>query len=265
MEEIEPGTPLLDSGTYPALSEVAQLLTALHTQGTPDLAFPSVADRVAYLFASWARPRQSDPTLVALVPPELFDRGRRLALRLAEEPSPTVLLHGDFTPVNILDGGERRGLVAIDPAPCLGDPAFDAIDLLFWQVGDLDTISRRAELLAPAIGVDATRLLDWCTAFAGMAAGDLGGTGQRAEPPGTTGVNASGTPSALPPRRRRLSEKARGREWGPWIGPPLRIGSARRSTQSDRSRWRTSDPGRRPEFDKVFSIVLRRAIMQSLE
>ncbi len=184
MEEIEPGTPLLDSGTYPALSDVAQVLTALHTQSTPDLPFPSVADRVAYLFASWARERQCYPTQVALVPHELFDRGRRLALRLAEEPSPTVLLHGDFTPVNILDGGERRGLVAIDPCPTLGDPAFDAIDLLFWQAGDLDTIRRRAELLAPAIGVEATRLLDWCTAFAGMAAAYLEGTGQRAEPPG---------------------------------------------------------------------------------
>ena len=52
-----------------------------------------------------------------------------------------------------------------------------AIDLIFWQAGDLDTISRRAEMLAPAIGVDATRLLDWCTAFAGMAAADLEGTG----------------------------------------------------------------------------------------
>jgi streptomycin 6-kinase len=182
MEEIEPGTPLQDSGTYPALSDVAQLLTAIHTQGTRDLPFPSVADRVAYLFASWARERQSDPTQVALVPPELFDRGRRLALRLAQESSPTVLLHGDFTPVNILDGGER-GLVAIDPAPCLGDPAFDVIDLVFWQAGDLDTISRRAEVLAPTIGVEAARLLDWCTAFAGMAAMDLVGPGQRAEPP----------------------------------------------------------------------------------
>ena len=67
MEEIEPGTPLQESGTYPALSDVAQLLTGLHTQGTPDLAFPSVADRIAYLFASWARERQSDPTQVALV------------------------------------------------------------------------------------------------------------------------------------------------------------------------------------------------------
>jgi streptomycin 6-kinase len=184
MEEIEPGTPLQDSGIYPALGDIAQILTGLHTQGTPDRAFPSVADRVTYLFAAWARERQRDSTQVALVPDELFERGRHLALRLAEESSRTVLLHGDFTPVNILDGGERRGLVAIDPCPTLGDPAFDAIDLIFWRAGDRDTIIRRAKSLAPAMDVDATRLLDWCTAFAGMAAADLVRTGQRAEPPG---------------------------------------------------------------------------------
>jgi streptomycin 6-kinase len=184
MEEIEPGTPLQDSGAYPALNDVARILTALHTQAKLDRAFPSVAERVAYLFAAWARERKRDPTQVALVPGELFERGRRSAMRLAGEPSRSVLLHGDFTPVNILDGGEWRGLVAIDPCPTLGDPAFDAIDLLFWQAGDLDTIVRRAESLAPAIGVDPTRLLDWCAAFAGMVAADLEGTGQRAEPLG---------------------------------------------------------------------------------
>jgi streptomycin 6-kinase len=183
MEEIEPGTPLQESGTYPALGDLAELLTSFHTHGMPDLAMPSVTDRVVYLFAAWARERHSHPSQVALVSQELFDRGQRLALRLAAEPSPTVLLHGDFTPVNILDGGQGRGLVAIDPCPTLGDPAFDPIDMLFWQAGDVDTISRRAELLAPAIGVEATRLLDWCTAFAGMAAADLEATGQRAEPP----------------------------------------------------------------------------------
>jgi len=43
-------------------------------------------------------------------------------------------------------------LVAVDPCPTLGDPPFDAIDLIFWRAGDLDTISRRAEVLAAAIG-----------------------------------------------------------------------------------------------------------------
>jgi streptomycin 6-kinase len=92
-----------------------------------------------------------------------------LALRLAAEASSTVLLHGDLTPVNVLDGGER-GLVAIDPAPCLGEPAFDAIDLIFWRAEDADTIARRTRQLAPEIGTDSGRLLDWCFAFAAMTA-----------------------------------------------------------------------------------------------
>ena len=83
---------------------------------------------------------------------------------------PAVLLHGDLTPVNVLDGGAERGLVAIDPAPCLGDPAFDPVDLVSFHAGDVETIAARAEELAPAIGADAGRLLGWCVAFAGMVA-----------------------------------------------------------------------------------------------
>ena len=74
----------------------------------------------------------------------------------------------------MLDGGTQRGLVAIDPGPCLGDDlAFEAIDLLLWQADDVETIVARAEELAPVIDVDASRLLDWCTAFAGMTALEL--------------------------------------------------------------------------------------------
>jgi streptomycin 6-kinase len=113
-----------------------------------------------------------------LVSEDLYGRGRRLAARLAAEPPSTVLLHGDLTPVNVLDGGER-GLVAIDPAGCFGDPAYEAIDLLVWRAPDITTIEARAADLAPAIGVAEARLLDWCVAFAGMFAIDLAGPGQR--------------------------------------------------------------------------------------
>jgi streptomycin 6-kinase len=173
VEAIEPGTPLDVSATYPAAESVAELLTALHTEGRPDPSYPPLAHRVAYLFDSSAKLYDRDPKLAELIPPELYERGRRLASRLAEDVAPTVLLHGDLTPSNILDGGAERGLVAIDPAPCLGDPAFDAIDLLLWQADDVRTTEARAAALAPAIGADASRLLDWCTAFAGMTALEL--------------------------------------------------------------------------------------------
>jgi hypothetical protein len=41
---------------------------------------------------------------------------------------------------------------------------------VFWRAEDAETIAGRAEQLAPAIGADAGRLLDWCAAFAGMDA-----------------------------------------------------------------------------------------------
>jgi streptomycin 6-kinase len=174
IEAIEPGTPLVDSPTYPEMEIVAELLTSLHTTGVPDPSYPSLAHRIEHLFNSGTRPYERRPDLVDVVPPELYGRGRQLASRLVERVAPTALLHGDLTPNNILDGGNERGLVAIDPSPCLGDDlAFEAVDLLLWQAGDVDMIAARAEQLAPAIGVDARRLVDWCTAFAGMVALEL--------------------------------------------------------------------------------------------
>jgi streptomycin 6-kinase len=82
--------------------------------------------------------------------------------------------------VNVLDGGDERGLVAIDPGPCLGDPAFEAVDFVLWRANDGDAIASRAEALAPAIGADPARLIDWCAAFAGMIAIE------RAELPGAS-------------------------------------------------------------------------------
>jgi streptomycin 6-kinase len=173
MEAIEPGTALIESLSYPALESVADLLLSLHTTGVPDPSYPTVANHVAYLFESGVAPYKRHPELAELIPKELYERGRRLATRLAEESSPTILFHGDPTPSNILDGGPARGLVATDPSPCLGDAAFDAIDLVLWLADDVDTIEARVEFLAPAIGADAVRLLDWCIAFAAMDALEL--------------------------------------------------------------------------------------------
>jgi streptomycin 6-kinase len=170
IEAIEPGTPLVESKDYPTTESLAALLTSLHKDVTPDSSFRPVSDRIAYLFDSGTKNYERKPELVELISPELYAQGRQLALRLAADPTRLVPLHGDLTPVNVLDGGGKRGLVAIDPAPCLGDPAFDAIDLVLWRAEDVGTVIARAQQLAPAIDADAGRLLDWCTAFAGMTA-----------------------------------------------------------------------------------------------
>jgi streptomycin 6-kinase len=137
---------------------------------TSDTPYRPLEERAAYLFESGLSNYVRRPDLHALIPRPLYDRGRRAAARLAADRVATVVLHGDLTPANILDGGPERGLVAVDPAPCLGDPAFDAIDLLLWRPEDADSFTTRADQLAAALGVDADRLLRWSAAFAAMNA-----------------------------------------------------------------------------------------------
>ena len=176
LEAIEPGTPLAESPADPALHDLAALMSSLHASGSGPA--PKLADRVAYLFDASVRLYELEPSLVDLYPREQYERSRALALQLAGDDAAPVLLHGDLTPVNVLDGGRARGLVAVDPAPCLGDPAFDAVDLVFFRATAADTIVARAERLAHSIGADPRRLVDWCAAFAGMVAmefAELGG------------------------------------------------------------------------------------------
>lgn len=172
-EAVEPGTPLDISATCPTADSVAELLSSLLGSGIPDPSYPMAAQRVAYRFDSSAKLYERHPELTALIPSELYERGHRLAARLTQYDRPVVLLHGDLTPGNILDGGAERGLVAVDPAPCLGDAAFAAVDLILWQADDLQTIQARTERLAAATGLDAQRLLGWCTAFAAMSVLEL--------------------------------------------------------------------------------------------
>jgi len=179
LEAIEPGTPLIVSRAYPSDQSIAELITSLHERGAPDPAYPTVEERVAYLFESSLSLYARDPNLGAVVARSLHDRGQRLAERLARDHVLIALLHGDLTPSNVLDGGSKRGLVAIDPAPCLGDPAFDAVDLILWQADELATVESRSRRLAAATSLDGERLLAWSTAFAAMSALELASQGDR--------------------------------------------------------------------------------------
>jgi streptomycin 6-kinase len=170
IEAIHPGTPLADLASFPRPADVAALLTSLHTTGRVDRSYPTVAARARYLFDTSVRLYERHPQLIEVVSSELYERGRRLASRLAEDVVPPVLVHGDLTPSNILDGGPDRGLVAIDPAPCVGDAAFDAVDLMLWRAERVETVEARVACLSAAGGLDTDRVLEWCIAFAGMAA-----------------------------------------------------------------------------------------------
>jgi streptomycin 6-kinase len=169
MEQIEPGTALDESGHVPSAAASAALLAGLHHEPAPGSLFTPLQDRITSLFRAGEANYARRPDLQAVIPRSSYERGRRAALALAAETSGRVTLHGDLTPANILDGG-ARGVVAIDPAPCAGDPAFDAVDLLLWQADDLATLTARVHDLADRLDLPPERLLRWCAAFGAMVA-----------------------------------------------------------------------------------------------
>ncbi len=143
LERIQPGT-------HPASAsadEVGAILGALH--------IPPLAD--VETLGELARRRIA----------RALDQGRASSSKaewalarvayLERDPPQAVLLHGDFDERNLLVCA-RRGLCAIDPLPCTGDPAYDAA---YWVHGNRRP-GRRARLDAiAAFGFDQARVRDW--------------------------------------------------------------------------------------------------------
>lgn len=97
----------------------------------------------------------------------LFLEAARLYVELPASAGRTVLLHGDFHQRNVLRSA--RGWLAIDPAPRLGDPAFDVACFLQHDMDDVATIGR-ADALSRRLGVDPVRTRFWLFAVAVQAA-----------------------------------------------------------------------------------------------
>jgi streptomycin 6-kinase len=84
-----------------------------------------------------------------------------------------VLLHGDLTLANVLDGGEG-GDVAVNPRPLVGEPEFDAAALLRSGADALsrdpeharDRLQHRFDVLRDRLGLDGARLKSWALAVA---------------------------------------------------------------------------------------------------
>lgn len=87
-------------------------------------------------------------------------RARCAAVDLAEtfKGSP-VLCHGDLSSKNVLVSHDR-GLLAIDPNPCAGHPAYDAAQ---WAVTQTPVAEapKRAIAVAVAFGIPADDVLRW--------------------------------------------------------------------------------------------------------
>jgi streptomycin 6-kinase len=183
IEAIQPGTALDESGRLPTTSALAALVHALHQHAPPAASVPPLEERIAALYRSGEANYTRRPDVQDLVPRSRYERGRSAANALAAEAPRRLVLHGDLTPTNVLDGGAGRGLVAVDPAPGWGDPAFDTVDLLMWRSDDLTTLSVRARDLGDRLGFPQERALRWCAAFAAMDALELAEAAPPGEPP----------------------------------------------------------------------------------
>jgi streptomycin 6-kinase len=184
LEAIPGETPLSERPTAVELGEVADLIGELHRSGVPVAGedWATLAERVEFLFEHWVeRHGRRGVVVTRTVPVERLRRGHELARALAADAGKPVLLHGDLHPSNVLDGGTMRGLVAIDPRPCVGDAAVDAVDWVFWAVDDSGLWERRSRDLAVALGLDHERLWAWCAAFAAMLAASRAAQGSSAE------------------------------------------------------------------------------------
>jgi streptomycin 6-kinase len=174
LERVLPGTRLADEADRSPLEEVVPVLTGLWQQPTGLRAgsgLPELRERAEFVFDMTRRRLDRNPAVAGRVPPDLVEGSRDLARALAGE-GPVRLLHGDLHPGNVLRGGD--GLVAIDPRPCLGDPAFDAVDWALAGGGGEQAVQQRIDWLAGRVdGLVPHRAWAWCQALAVVLAVSL--------------------------------------------------------------------------------------------
>ncbi|WP_290051082.1 aminoglycoside phosphotransferase family protein [Amycolatopsis solani] len=166
LEGLVPGTEL--RGREVPWPEIGALLAELHgVEPPPDL--PPLTDRVTFMYDITERTVPGSAAETDLTP-EVLARARARAMALAGD-GPVAVVHGDLHPGNVLDAGPRRGPVAIDPRPSVGDPAFDLADWLYLPLAAGGTLDDGVEALRPHLpGLDAGRALAWCAALAPLAA-----------------------------------------------------------------------------------------------
>lgn len=163
LELIEPGTQVRDQPEPPSATQWAELMRDLHVAAVPPDYPRDLRAQCDGFFDRIGR-RIADPVTLADL-----ERGAARCRELVATQQTRVLLHGDLHLANVLDGGAARGLVAIDPRACVGDPCFDAVDYLLNDVGR-GCIETRCAALAAASGLDDSRLLAWCRGVAPVLA-----------------------------------------------------------------------------------------------
>lgn len=168
LDEVRPGTEAEDLPPASLPRQWGELLAALHAV-PPPAGWPwDLRGRFDEAFARIGR-RLSEPAIGARISPGTWQRAIRRCDRLLDTQTELVLLHGDLHLGNVLDGGPARGLIAIDPKACVGDPCFDAVDYVVAGAGH-EGVETRCRRVAAACGLDGDRLHAWSRVIAPMFA-----------------------------------------------------------------------------------------------
>lgn len=163
LELIEPALPVATGERQQDVEAAAALITTISSLTPPDR-LATLTDRVSA--------RQTNARRVAgkdQVPAEFAEQievAEAIAEQLVSSAPAPVFSHGDFWRTNMLRS-DNRGLLAIDAAPCLGDPA---ADLGFWAMTHRDhgttlelqpRILERAQQVGDAAGLNGERIARW--------------------------------------------------------------------------------------------------------
>ncbi|MYY87537.1 MULTISPECIES: aminoglycoside phosphotransferase family protein [unclassified Streptomyces] len=168
LEEILPGTGAEDMPQTSLPQQWAELLAALHSVRPPAQWPLDLRGRFDEAFVRIGR-RLPEPAVGPYVGHAMWQRAIRRCETLLDSQDRLVLLHGDLHLGNVLDGGPSRGLIAIDPKACVGDPCFDAVDYVVAGAGQ-EGVEARCRRVATACGLDGDRLYAWSRVIAPMAA-----------------------------------------------------------------------------------------------
>ncbi|SFI82894.1 aminoglycoside phosphotransferase family protein [Amycolatopsis regifaucium] len=168
LEEVLPGTIAEDLPRESLPQRWGELLTALHAVPAPEEWPWDLRGRFDEAFARIGG-RLSEPAIGARIGQADWQRSIQRCESLLDTQSKRVLLHGDLHLGNVLDGGPERGLIAIDPKACVGDPCFDAVDYVVAGAGH-EGVEARCHQVATACGLDGDRLYAWSRVIAPMFA-----------------------------------------------------------------------------------------------
>jgi streptomycin 6-kinase len=145
-----------------------ELLAALHAVAPPAGWSWDLRGRCEEAFVRIG-PRLAESAISAGIGQATWRRAIERCEALPDTQARLVLLHGDLHLGNVLDGGPSRGLVAIDPKACIGDPCFAAVDYVVAGAGH-EGVEVRCQRVATACGLDGDRLYAWSRVTAPMFA-----------------------------------------------------------------------------------------------